>query len=286
MPVPRFARFLPILPVCVALSSALFPASAQGETGFLRGKGNTDIVLATTLDTYDEFWVGTDRVAMAGVGEVDRMTYTLYSAYGATDDIDVILGASYVEAEADGAGNFPDESDLQDALLAAKWRVYEHALESGTRFSVALLPGVKLPLSDYEENNVTAIGDGQVDVRARFVSQVHFANGAFIALETGYDRRNGAPDDEFPIHLTLGATVLEGLTLSPFLSRVDSLGGSDIGDPRGFPYNEEDFTRVGLSAYYRLSQRFGLTGSWRTTIDGRNTGDVDGFSLGVVLALR
>lgn len=264
------------------LASAL---GAQGETGFLRGAGRVDVALTYTLDTYDEFYVGSDKVEMAGVGEVDRTGYSLYVAYGLNDDVDLIASAAYIEAESDGAAGAPDESDLQDLLLAAKWRVARRSWEGGEAW-LALLPGVKVPLTDYQNNAITAIGDQQVDWRARVVGHVQTQRGYFASLETGYDRRNDAPDDEVPIHLTVGGTFYERVTVAPFISYVNSLGGTDIGPPgtNDFPTNEEDYTRVGLGTYVRVNEHFGVTGNWRTTIDGRNTGDVDGFSIGVVFS--
>ena len=81
------------------LAAAPF-AAAQGETGFLRGQGRSDVVLSYTLDWYDEFWVGDDKVEDPGVGEVERASYTLYAAYGLDAETDLFLSASYVEAEA------------------------------------------------------------------------------------------------------------------------------------------------------------------------------------------
>jgi len=52
-----------------------------------------------------------------------------------------------------------------------------------------------------------------------------------------------------------------------------------------FPSNEENIERAGVSLYWRVAERFGLTGTWRTTLDGRNTGDVDACSLGIVLRM-
>ncbi len=272
----RYAYFL-------VVSFLGIPLFAQGETGFLRGEGKLDIAASYILDSYDEFWVGSHKVSDPAVGEVERQSYALYGAYGLSDDVDLILSGAYVEADSDGTGGFPEESDLQDLLAAAKWRICERMIGGGSTFSFALLPGIKVPMTDYENNAVTAIGDGQVDLRARVVAQLDFANGSFAALETGYDRRNGSPDDEVPAHLTIGTTIAQRLTVSPFLSRVESLGGPDIGNPSGFPPVEEDYTRAGVSLFWRLNERWGLTGSWRTTLDGRNTGDADGFSIGVVL---
>lgn len=271
------ARLLPCALVLCAASSA---ASAQGETGFLRGEGHLDVVVGYTLDTYDEFWIGSDKTGLPDVGRVDRHGYGIYAAYGLTDMIDLIGSVNYVTAESDGLANFDDEKDFQDLLLAAKVRVLEKRNGSAT-WTLSLLPGIKVPLTDYADNGVTAIGDGQVDLRARVVGQVQLDNGAFAAIETGYDRRNDVPDDEFPLHLTAGYTF-GMVTVAPFLSRIDSLGGTDIGDPGGFTPNEEDILRAGVGFYVRLNESFGLTGNYRTTLDGRNTGDVEGYSLGLV----
>ncbi len=264
--------------------------AAQGDTGFLRGEGRVDAALSHTLDYYDEFWVGDTKVDgdAAGVGEVERATYSLYAAYGMSDDLDLVLNANYVTAEADGPGagsGFPDEDDLQDLYLGAKWRAAQTAAGEG-EFSFLFAPSVKLPMTDYEDNAVTAIGDGQVDLRFRGI--VHYQyRGFWGALESGYDRRNGAPDDEVPINVTLGATVLERVTIMPFFSMINSLGGediSDVGSPGvGFPDTQEEYERWGVSAYARITPNIGLTGMWRTTSDGMNTGDADAFSVGLVV---
>lgn len=257
-------------------------ASAQGETGFLRGAGRTDVVIGYTLDYYDEFWVGTDKVEDPGVGEIERTSYTLYAAYGLNDETDLFLSAAYVEAESDGTGGFDDESDLQDAVVGAKWRFYRNRMGAG-ELSLLAVPSVKFPMTDYENNNVTAIGDEQTDIRARAVAHYQHDSGIYLAVETGYDFRFEDVEDEIPLNVTLGATVFERLTISPFYSQVWSDGGPDIGDP-GFKFNEvqEEYERAGVSAYFRISEQLGATFLWRTTMDGRNTGDADAFGFGLV----
>ena len=141
-------------------------------------------------------------------------------------------------------------------------------------------------MGTYPTDQVTAIGDGQTDLRGRVVAQYQHESGTFLALETGYDVRNGAPEDEFPIHLTLGMTPVHGLTLTPFYSRVYSEGGIDISDVPalgGFPAVREEYERFGVAAYVQMRDDLGLTAMWRTTTDGRNTGDAESLSLGVVL---
>jgi hypothetical protein len=260
-------------------------ASAQGDTGFLRGEGRSDVALSYSLDWYDEFWVGDTKVSDANVGEVERATYSLYAAYGMSPDVDLVMNAAYVEASSDGAANFDDEEDLQDLVLGAKWRAWERGLGNGA-LSLFLTPAVKLPMTDYEDNAVTAIGDGQVDLRFRGIA--HYQIGAFWgSLESGYDVRNGAPDDEIPVNLTLGGDV-GPVTIMPFYSMVASQGGIDISDVPalgGFPATEEEYERYGVRAYAKINDKFGLTAGYLTTSDGKNTGDVDSYNVGIVFGL-
>lgn len=281
MPRPIFVLTFALLGL-----TALAPlASAQGDTGFLRGEGRSDVALSYSLDSYDEFWVGDTKVSDPGVGEVERTTYSLYAAYGMSPDIDLVLNAAYVEATSDGAAGFPDEDDLQDLVLGAKWRAWERGAGPGV-VSLFLTPAVKLPMTDYEDNAVTAIGDGQVDLRFRGIA--HYQIGAFWgSLESGYDVRNGAPDDEVPVNLTLGGDV-GPVTLMPFYSMVASQGGIDISDVPalgGFPATEEEYERFGLRAYAKINEKFGLTAGYYSTSDGKNTGDVDAYTFGLVFGL-
>lgn len=269
-----------VLLVSISAVSVASSALAQGDNGFLRGQGKSDVVLSFTQDEYDEFWLGDDEVDAPGDG-VTRRTTTLYAAFGLRDDLDVVVSASNVEASVED-DSFEEQDDPQDAYVGAKWRFWTDAEEGrNDGFSLLFAPSVKLPLTDYEDDDVTAIGDGQVDLRGRVIAHYQHESGVFAALETGYDRRNGAPSDEIPVNVSVGATY-GPFTLSPFYSRVFSDGGPDIGGG-SFPSVQEEFERVGVSFYARLGTGFGLTGLWRTTTDGKNTGDVDSVSLGVVL---
>lgn len=284
-PMPSSRKTLPVALALLVTVAVAGPAAAQGETGFLRGKGKLDASLTYTLDWYDTFWVGTERVSMPMVGEVERETWSLHLAYGLRDDLDLVMSGALVESEADGAGGIPDVKDMQDLVLGLKWR-FLHEPFAGGHVSLLAAPSIKTPMGTYPTDQVTAIGDGQTDLRGRVIAQYQHGSGTFLALETGYDIRNGSPDDEFPLHLTLGFTPIENLTLTPFYSRVWSEGGIDISDVPalgGFPAVREEYTRVGVGAYFRLRDDLGLTGMWRTTVDGRNTGEADAVSLGLVL---
>lgn len=262
----------------VLMLAASQAAQAQGDSGFLRGEGKLDLVFSYGLDTYNEFWIGDTKVKNPPFGRVTRQYFTAHGAYGITDDVDLTLNAAYVHVDTDNV--FNDEDGIQDLTAAARIRVGSQRFGSMT-LNLLAAPGLKVPMSHYEDNSVPAIGDGQVDLHLRGIIQLVHDSGAFIALETGYDVRFDAPPDEIPINLTGGVTF-DRVTVSGFVSRIESLGGHDIGQG-SFPGVEEEYWRVGGGVYCRLSETLGVTASGWTTLDGKNTGDVDGFSAGVVL---
>lgn len=266
---------------------------AQGETGFTRGRGKLDVVLSYGEDVFPEQFLGgsgdPDDVLNFEVG---RDTTNLYAAYGLTDDLDLILSASYVSARflrfndpSPIPGSFfTPEENWQDLVLAAKWRFYERPLGRG-RFSLLASPGIKVPLSDYLDDGFISLGAGQVDLRARVIAHWQEDRGRFWgSLETGYDHRNGEPPDEIPVSLTLGVNVANAVTLMPFYARIEGLD-DDFTETGGFT-GGDGFTRWGVNAYGEVYRRgasaLGLSASYRISDDGRAGGDIDGWSFGVV----
>ncbi|MEQ8768473.1 MAG: hypothetical protein RL885_31500 [Planctomycetota bacterium] len=267
-------------------------ALAQGDTGFLRGQGKVDIALSFNRDTYRDFWVSRQRREMSAVGRVTRDSYTIFTAVGILDDLDFQASASYTGSTTSAhpleksAAGYSREDDFQDLTAGFKFRPLSFEAGPGEA-SVLFAPAVKLPLASYEDDGVTAIGDGQSDYRARIIAHYGFNNGIFVSVESGYDIRDGRPKDEIPLNITAGVTVAELVTIMPFYQNVNSLGGYNIGEG-SFPGIEEDYERLGLATFIRITENFGLSASWRTTVRGvlvrsKNTGDVEGFSVGLVL---
>ena len=274
---------IPVL-VVAALASR---AEAQGDNGFLRGTGKTDVALTYSMDTYREFWVGQHKVEDPKVGRITRQSLNLWGAYGIDPRTDVVVSASYVEASSDGNPLLPGpsndtEKQLQDATIGLKYRLNEWQIGPGG-LSLSFAPAVKIPMTHYENDALTAIGDGQIDYRGRIIAHYRFDNGAFASVETGFDYRTERPANEMPLNVTIGATFFDHVTIAPFYTWTNSFHGIDIGQG-DFPATEEDVERVGVSVFLRLDQTFGLTGGWKTTIDGKNTGDLDGWWAGIVLS--
>lgn len=266
--------------VCIALAVvAALPASANNINGFLRDKGEFDVALTYTSESYDQFWVGDTKVSDPGLGEVSTDSATMWLAYGITKNITVWANIPYVDAEGDGTANL-SESGMQDFAAMGEFRL---AGQPGSQGWGTLIGGVgfSTPMSDYEANAPVDIGDGTTDFLTRLVYQIQ--RGSFyFSGQVGYDIRGDDAPDGYPLYAELGYTV-GPVTFNGFYAMLDADGGTDIGDPGfTFPSNNEESDRTGLKVYGRITPSFGLVGAWFTTLDGRNTGDASGGSLGVV----
>jgi hypothetical protein len=258
-------------------------AGAQDLNGFFPEAGSIDVALSFTQESYDEFWRGTTLVSNPGVGEVETASTSLWARYGLTDRLALVATLAYVDADSDGTMGFKD-SGVQDLSALVVYRML-HRETGGGRFRHTLAGGlgVRTDVGSYEADAPVSLGDGTTDGLVRLIYQ--FETGAFyLSQQVGYDLRGGDVPDGVPLYTELGYTFGR-VTASAFYSNYSADGGTDIGDPGfTFPSNQEEFERAGLRAFVRLNDRFGLSAAAFTTLDGRNTGDSTGGSLGIVVS--
>jgi hypothetical protein len=277
----RSAAFAVLIGV-VAVSGA----QAQGDNGFLRGTGRTDVAFSYCYDTYREFWSGRTKTEDPTVGRITRESANLWIAYGMDAKTDLVINASYLDVESDGLAiqSNRDEKQVQDATVGFKYRMNEwHFGPGGMTLSFA--PAAKIPMTHYEANAITAIGDGQIDYRFRGILQYQFEAGYWIAVESGYDYRTESPPNEVPLNVTVGVPITQYVMVTPFYSLVKSYGNKDyaaVVSQTDFPAVQEEYKRWGISAYVRVSEKLGFTAGYRDTLDGRNTGKVTSYWLGIV----
>ncbi len=265
-----------VLAVAICIAAASAPALALDLNGFLREKGHGDVAISYTTESYDEFWRGEEKVSNPGVGEVDTQSLAIWLAYGITDRVTLIANLPYVEAEGDGTAGF-EEKDLSDFSALAAFRL----AESGDgRHSFTGAAGLRTIASNYLADNPVSVGDGTADWLVRAIYQFRHKR-FYVSQQVGYDVRGGDAPNGFPLYTEIGHTWGR-TTVNAFYQMLISESGTDIGDPGfTFPSNEEEYERVGAKAFVRARDRVGFAVSAFTTLDGRNSGDATGFSLGV-----
>lgn len=267
------------LTLVLALACAL-PGRALDLNGFLAPKGHTDLALSYTVERYDHFWRGTvKRPNPPFLGEVENKTESLWFRYGITDRINLIGNAAYVDSSGDGSDRL-SESGLQDFEALIAFRLFETG--SSVRQSLLVAGGGRTPMSDYLADGPVSIGDHSTDVLARLVYQVE-AGSFYFSQQVGYDLRGDDVPDGYPLYTELGYGVGR-VSLIGYYQQYYADGGSDIGDDAfTFPGNQDEFQRIGAKVFVRVNQPFGVFVAGFKAIDGRNSGDITGYSAGATL---
>ncbi|MGH9465482.1 MAG: transporter, partial [Thermoanaerobaculia bacterium] len=172
----------------------------------------------------------------------------------------------------------------QDLAVLVSWR----ALGRGTascRHTLALAGGLRTPLESYEANLPVDLGDGSTDGLLRVAYQIERGSFYFTQM-VGYELRGDDVPDGFPLQTTFGY-AFGPVTPSITYALYTADGGTDIGEPGfTFPSNQDEYERLGLGLYARLAETWGLSAAFFDTLDGRNSGDLTGFSVGVVYRIR
>lgn len=271
-------------PVAALLSAVMWATAidawAQQMNGFLPEKGDTDIALSATAETYDQFWMGDTKVSAPPVGEVDTTSTALWARYGILDNLAMIMNASYVDVDTDGTEGFSD-SGLQDLTLLLDYRFFQSAQR---HHSGLIAAGVRTPMSDYATDAPSSLGDHTTDCLMSLI--YHYQGHAlYFSQLVGYEVRDGDAPNGAYAYTELGRN-LGPVTLAVFNSIYQAESGSDIGEPDfTFPGNQEDRWKGGAKVYSPVGANAGLSLSGWTTFDGRNTGESTGASLSMVLRL-
>lgn len=265
--------------VCVCLLAAL-PALGTNLNGFMPKAGEGTVALSYSTESYDHFWRGTTRVSNPPfLGEVTTESVSLWMRYGLSDRFAVVGSLDYVDASGDGSSGFSD-SGISDLVALGLYRLWESGPSSLTGGL-----GIRVPVGDYAGDAQVSLGDDSTDALARLVYQYH-QGGFYFSQQVGYDLRGSDVPDGYPLHTEIGYSFPAGsysTTLNLFYTRYVADDGTDIGDAGfTFPSNREEYERVGAKAYFRFARGFGVSARYYTALDGRNTGDSSGFSLGVV----
>ena len=271
-------------------------------SGFMAGKGHGSVVVSGTTERYDNVYLAPDKVDGVPVfKEVRVNSLNLYTTYGLTDKIDVIVSLPYIQSKGKTASNvidglaalYPDQGyasvrqGLQDITGLLKFKSYSREIGS----SVLDLLGVvslSTPVSDYQTNTgygyIIAIGNRATKYTASGVAHLKTSSGVFATGQVGYSLRTGLVPNALVGEAKLGyagpKTYLEGSA-----SFQESNGGTDISETSFttafFPATRVNYIRLGISAYRPLAKGVGIVLGASTYVAGRNIGKSTGYSAGV-----
>ncbi|GAB3713096.1 hypothetical protein GCM10027592_52060 [Spirosoma flavus] len=289
-----------------ALTTLVFvqPIRAQGYMdGFMRGARNGSFGIIASQEKYDTYFVNKTETRNPNLGTVTTQALTVMATYGLGYDLDLIVTAPYVRTEA-SAGYWAKQEGFQDVTAALRWEAYDYKF-GNTRLSWLFGLGYSLPMQNYVNDAMVAIGRGSKNLDGRTI--LHFkAPSFFITGQYGYIRR-GQVSLDHPVNfydpsqiLPYGGSkvnvpdVTELIVQAGIVSKWFNINvwgqrqtpyneGTNIGPSIPYPTNAVGFTRVGATAYLRLLKQLGITGSYGTTLDGRNTGKSTMLNAGLIV---
>ena len=247
--------------------------------GYFKGKGKLDIALSGFSQTARSYFAGFDEVSLAeppfsGDGVRKFNSIGLFAEYGITDKWDVIVNAPFIN------GHF------QDAGIATKYEVARTKL--GGR-DLSIIPAIQLsfPLTDYETENLEAIGQQATLISPKIVVQHTLPKGLFVQAQTGY---NYALD---PVASSVGASVKLGGSFGKFYTDIwydfqHGFGNKDFLVPPAVSFREYvvNFQRFGGVVYYGINDTIGVFVNGSYIFKGRNSYRIYGFGGGAVFKLN
>ncbi len=263
----------------VLFALMVFPMIGMGQgmvDGFTRGKGNTDLALTFSMEMSNKYYAGTDKIS---VGR-DKVIGSIYAAHGITNWMDIAANIPYIKLN--------DETGLQDGSVYLKIRPYTTTFSDKT-FSFLVATGLRAPLSDYETEGGSAIGQQDTTIDVRGLAQLHFSSGVFVAIQSGYTFKSDPVPSTFPAAIKVGKTA-DGYYFDGWLDFQYTDKGKDYrgeGDKRSNSFRElgVGYLKIGGVYYRTFNEKLGWTLGGDYALWGRNTDKSLRISLGLVIKL-
>lgn len=170
------------------------------DTG-TQGKGKFQLELNSQYD-----WDKDDNEDASVKSTGGQAAATL--SYGVAENVDLVLSLPYLWGKTEvNEMTLYDEKGIGDAIMEAKWRLFEK-----NKFSVALKPGISIPTGNDEKG----LGTGQLGGQLFLIASQELGSRAFYA-NLGYIRNENNADERKDIwHASLAATweVVKNLKLA------------------------------------------------------------------------
>ena len=263
--------------LCVLLLSVPVLLHGQGMVdGFTRGKGNTDLALTLSAELSKKYYAGTDKVSLGR----NKTIGSIFAARGITDWMDISANIPYIKLN--------DETDFQDGALYIKVKPWSRKISENT-WSFLASAGLRAPLSNYQTEGGSAIGQQDTTIDVRGLAQLHLSSGVFIAIQSGYTFKSSPVPSTFPAAIKVGKTA-DGYYVDGWVDFQYTDKGKDYrgeGDKKSNSFRElgVSYLKIGGVYYKTINETFGWTLGGDYVLLGRNTDKSLRVSVGLVLKL-
>lgn len=300
-------RALALSPLLFVLFSA--PAGAQTiDDGIMLEKRGLLTGNLYSRDSWDEYWEGGLKRGNGNIGKLTTQTNVWFANYALTRRFNVIAMVPHVWTRA-SQGVLHSMSGFQDLTLAGKYSFLERpSTPVGTLRAVAVVSAM-IPLTDYTPDFYPmSIGSASKRVAGRGTLHMQTSRGLFLSGSASYAWRSTVTLDR-PFYFTDGRLFLtdrvdmpnvfdyvasggymrRGLMAALTFTQQRTLGGGDIRrQDMPFVSNRMNFSRVGAMVMSPIPKitNLGFQVGYAYTIDGRNVGQSNTFTAGLLYQFR
>ena len=245
-----------------------FLAESQGNIdGFFKPKGDLDVALSGAYSSSSEYFAGTSPIAY----KRNQSIIGIYGVYGLSDKWNCVVSLPFINAK------------FQDLALFVKYKLL---YKEGEKGNLTLAPafGLTFPVSNYNTESGQAIGQKAFTLQPKLVAQFKSVQNLFLQVQTGYNYTINPVPSSYSVSAKVGF-IYKKWYFDIWYDYQMGIGGKNYGSANLDSFRElgVSYERIGGVIYISLNSKMGAFIGANTILSGRNIGDANSFSAGVVL---
>lgn len=245
----------------------------QGRVdGFIKGKGDLDLVLGGSFEINKKYFAGTTKINLTR----DIRLASVFVAYGITNKLEVNFSLPYVNVNGAVKG-------IQDPAIFFKYKYFER--KGGVlKTDFILAAGFSSNITKYQTEGGSALGQQAKVIDIRPVFQIYLPKSLFFTIQTGYSYKFSPVPNSVPLAVKFGIAKAK-LYIDVWYEYQYSFGGLDYrGTPVPSTFRElgVDYHKIGGTIYKPIGERLGAFLGASYVLLGRNVSQGFGINLGVV----
>ncbi|MCB0588086.1 MAG: hypothetical protein KDD06_22530 [Phaeodactylibacter sp.] len=264
---------IPGLYLCLLLASIPVFLHAQGPiSGFVPGRGITDIALGYSTETFNTYLFGNEERD----SRLTTQSVNLFIEHGFTDTLSLIFTVPYLWIDEVNRG-------LQDGGVFIKYRNEYKKYASGY-LNLITSVGLSFPLSGYPKDTETPIGLRAFNFQGRFQGQYVANSGWFFQLQSGVDFQfleELKPAIPILFRTGFGARLYFAEAWIESYNTLNSGADTQVSGGSGAKW-----LRIGGTVYFPLVDGVGIVLGGARILSGRNIGLSTRWNAGAVYRWR
>ncbi|MCO6480641.1 MAG: hypothetical protein J5I94_28630 [Phaeodactylibacter sp.] len=264
-------KVYPVLPSFFSAAFLLISLflSAQGPiSGFMPGRGVTDIAWGYSTESFSSYQFGDEKRS----SRLTTESLNLFIEHGFTDTLSLVANIPYLWIDEENRG-------LQDGGLFIKYRNQYKEYTSGY-LNLITSVGLSFPLSGYPKDTETPIGLRAINFQVRFQAQYVSFSGLFFQLQSGLDFQfleELRPAVPILFRTGYGARRYYVEAWAESYNTLNSGVDTQVSGGSG-----AQWFRIGGTLYVPLAAGFGIVAGGSRILSGRNIGLSTRWNAGVV----